>query len=249
MNGYDLSRSWFNFRFENPTIVRAIHTELYFFVIDKWNRLGQKDSFGLPTQFTMDALGIGSYNTYKKAFSDLVEWGFITVVQSSSNQYQAQIIALSKIDKATDKALDRATIASSKTDEATDEPTDKATDEPTDKALDTIVEQRTKNNKSRTISIEQRKQMFAQTIKCFSESYGREMLLDFYYYWSEESQTGGKLKFEMQKTWNLESRIRTWEKNSVKFERPKMISQTTKFNTLQDEYEKTIKNVIGSNGN
>jgi hypothetical protein len=100
---------------------------MYFFLIDKWNRLGQLDKFGLPTDMTMQALGISSYNTYKKALQDLVDFGFVKIISESKNQYQSRVVALSKIDKATDKALDKATI--------------KASDEATDKATDTIIEQ------------------------------------------------------------------------------------------------------------
>lgn len=74
------------------------------------NRLGWKEKFGLPSQMAMDAIGVSHYNTYSKAFSDLVEWGFFTVIQRSKNQYSANIIALSKNDEAHDKALDKAMI-------------------------------------------------------------------------------------------------------------------------------------------
>jgi hypothetical protein len=137
MNGYDLTRAWYNFKFDNPDKVKHIHSDFYFYLVDQWNRLGQKSTFGLPTSVTMEALQIGSYNTYKKALYDLVEFGFVKIVCESKNQHQSKIVALSEIDKATDKALDKATI--------------KASDEATDKATDTIIkqetiQQRTKNN-------------------------------------------------------------------------------------------------------
>lgn len=127
MNGYDLTRNWFNFKFENQDKVKAIHTDFYIYLVDQWNRLGQKSNFGLPTSMTMQVLGIGSYNTYKKVLEELISFGFIILVKESKNQHQSKLIALSKTDKALDKALDKATI--------------KATDEPTDKAIDTIDKQ------------------------------------------------------------------------------------------------------------
>lgn len=135
MNGYDLTRAWYNFKFDNSKLVRPIHSDLFFFIIDKWNRLGQKKEFGLPTDSTLEMLGIGSYNTYKKALYGLVQFGFIKIVADSKNQHHAKVIALSKIDKATDKALDKATI------KAIDKATDEAVDKATDKAIDTIIEQ------------------------------------------------------------------------------------------------------------
>jgi hypothetical protein len=137
MNGYDLSRQWFNFRYENRDKVRAIHSELYFYIVDLWNRLGQKDSFGLPTNVTMECLGVGSYSTFKNALQDLVDFGFVKIVKESKNQHYSRIIALTKSDKATVKALDKATI--------------KASDEAGDKPTDTIIKQGTMNKEQVTI--------------------------------------------------------------------------------------------------
>lgn len=46
MNGYNLTRSWFNYKFENPKKVRHVHSDMYFYIVDLWNRLGQKKEFG-----------------------------------------------------------------------------------------------------------------------------------------------------------------------------------------------------------
>lgn len=107
MNGYNLTRKWFDFKFDNPGVARSSHTELYFYIVDLWNRLGQKEKFGLPTAVTMECLGIGSYNTYKKTLNDLIEFGFVILIQESLNQYKSKIIAISNNDKATDKATDK----------------------------------------------------------------------------------------------------------------------------------------------
>lgn len=66
--------------------------------------------FGLPTTMTMEAIGIKSYNTYSKTFNELVEFGFFNLIEKSTNQYSANIIALSNFNKALDKALDKAFI-------------------------------------------------------------------------------------------------------------------------------------------
>lgn len=127
MNGYKLTRNWFDYKFENPSKVRAIHTDFYIYLVDQWNRLGKKDEFGLPTSYTMECLGIGSYNTYKKTLSDLVSFGFVKIVKDSKNQHISKIIALSKYDEASDKPNDKAL--------------DEATIKASDKATDTIIKQ------------------------------------------------------------------------------------------------------------
>lgn len=108
MNGYELSRNWFDWCFENPEKIKPNHTALYFFAVEHCNRLGWKDKFGMPTTMAMEAIGIKSYNTYINTLNDLVDWGFIKMVQRSKNQYSANIVALSNFDKAVDKAVDKA---------------------------------------------------------------------------------------------------------------------------------------------
>jgi len=110
MNSYELYRSFFDWCFENPQKVSPNHVAIYCFSVEHCNRLGWKKNFGLPTTMVMEAVGIKSYNTYSKSFNDLVEFGFITLVEKSRNQYSANIIALSKFNKALDKALDKAMI-------------------------------------------------------------------------------------------------------------------------------------------
>lgn len=110
MNSYELSRSWFDYSFENPDKVKPIHTAIYFFAIEHCNRLGWKDKFGFPTTMVMEAIGVKSYNTYIKALNELVEFGFIKMIQVSKNQHSANIVAISKNVKANNKALDKALI-------------------------------------------------------------------------------------------------------------------------------------------
>lgn len=110
MNTYELSRKYFDWCFENPERIKPIHTALYFFIIEHCNRLGWKQKFGLPTSMAKEAIGVDSYNTYIKAFNDLVEFGFIQLIEKSRNQYSSNIIAISNFNKSTNKALDKALV-------------------------------------------------------------------------------------------------------------------------------------------
>lgn len=110
LTGYELSRDWFDFCFENPELIKPNHTALYFFAVEHYNRLGGKDKFGFPSTMAMEAVGIKSYNTYIKTLNDLVSFGAVKMIERSKNQYSANIIALSKFNKALDKALDKAFI-------------------------------------------------------------------------------------------------------------------------------------------
>lgn len=109
-NGYELSRAWWDFCFENPEKIKPNHTALYFFAIEHCNRLGWKEKFGLPTTMVKEAIGIKSYNTYISTLRDLVEWKFIKMIEVSKNQHSSNIIALSNFNKALNNALDKALI-------------------------------------------------------------------------------------------------------------------------------------------
>lgn len=108
LNGYELSRNWFDFCFENTGIVTPTHTALYFFSIEHCNRLGWKEKFGMPTSMSMDAIGVKNWRTYSKAFDDIVEWGFWQLVEKSKNQYSATVIAIVKNTQPNTKALTKA---------------------------------------------------------------------------------------------------------------------------------------------
>lgn len=113
MNGYELSRNWFNFCFDNPELIKPIHSAIFFFAVEHCNRLGGKEKFGFPSQMTMEAIGVKKHQTYSAALNDLEDWGFITFVERSKNQWSANIISLSAVPKkgkARGKALDKATI-------------------------------------------------------------------------------------------------------------------------------------------
>lgn len=108
LKGYDLSRTFFNWCFENPEKVNPNHIAMYFFIVEHCNRLGWKEKFGLPTTMVKDAIGIRNYRTYINTLNDLVDFGFIKMIEKSKNQYSSNIIAIVKNTKAPAKALDKA---------------------------------------------------------------------------------------------------------------------------------------------
>jgi hypothetical protein len=59
-------------------------------------------------------------------------------------------------------------------------------------------------------NIEERKKDFALALKPFLEEYGKELLNDFYFYWTEHGENDKKLRFEKEKTFGISQRLRTW---------------------------------------
>ena len=101
-------KGWFDFCFENPEKISPNHTALYFFILSHSNRLGWKKKVGLPSTMAKEAIGIKSYKTYIKTLNELVEFGFIEMLEKSKNQFSSNIIAIVNFTKAPTKALTKA---------------------------------------------------------------------------------------------------------------------------------------------
>lgn len=110
INGYDLSRNFWNWAFDNPEKISPNHAAVYFFAIEHCNRLGWKEKFGFPSQMAMDAIGIKKHSTYIRYFRDLVKYGFFTLIQESKNQYSSNIISLANALPKKGEALDKAIV-------------------------------------------------------------------------------------------------------------------------------------------
>ena len=94
MNGYELSRRWFDFAFENQDKVFPRHGILYFWLIELNNRLGWVENFKIPLDTAGAAIGIERLQTTRETLLDLVNWGFVKLVVKSPNQYVANVISL-----------------------------------------------------------------------------------------------------------------------------------------------------------
>jgi hypothetical protein len=66
-------------------------------------------------------------------------------------------------------------------------------------------------------NIDSRKLKFAATLKPFVDEFGRDTLKDFYDYWTEPNKSNTKFRQELEKTWSLDRRIKTWIKNESNF--------------------------------
>lgn len=143
MDIFKLYRVFWNWCFENPSKIKPTHIAMYSFAIEHCNRLGWKKDFGFPTTMVMEAIGVRSYSVYKTHLDDLVDFGFIEMIEISKNQYSANIIALKENDKAPTNALDKALIKHTSKQV-------QSTRQSTHQSIDSIDIQRTKNKEQRT---------------------------------------------------------------------------------------------------
>lgn len=221
MNGYELSRAWFDFCFENPEKINPAHSAIYLFAIEHCNRLGWKEKFGFPSQMTMDALGIKKHQTYIKYFNDIVNWGFFKLIQKSKNQYSSNIISLNantKKGKALDKAIIKHTAKQTESNsQSTRQSNGSIIKQINNKQLTiehTLELIKIINNHISKLPITEKQNIFKIEIKEYSEQYDINLLKDFYNYWSEPTNDKKKIRKDLEKTWDTGRRLSTWFKNS-----------------------------------
>lgn len=68
-----------------------------------------------------------------------------------------------------------------------------------------------------TPPITRRREKFYQSLVPYVQKYGREMVRDFYDYWTEPNKSNSKMRFELERTWDLSRRLSTWERRDSKF--------------------------------
>lgn len=206
MNSYELSRKWFNWCFENPEKIKPNHTALYFFCVEHCNRLGWKQKFGLPTTMAKEAIGIKSYNTYINTLNDLVEWGFIEMIERSKNQYSSNIVTLSNFDKALDESLDKALIKH-----------DTKHCQSTEQSIDSIDKQET----SKPINNKQVPSLESLELFFDSNGYTKESARAMFQYYEEGRGPNGRVwkdgRGNTVKNWKMKARS-VWFKDEHKKE-------------------------------
>jgi hypothetical protein len=69
-------------------------------------------------------------------------------------------------------------------------------------------------------NIKDRKQKFASSLVPFVELYGKELVRQFYEYWTEHGPKDKKMRFEKQTSFNLELRIKRWNQKQVDAKKP-----------------------------
>jgi len=68
--------------------------------------------------------------------------------------------------------------------------------------------------KEKGLSLSDRTKKFKEELTPFVEKYGKDMIFAFFDYWSEPDKAKTKMRYEMQKTWSIAGRLRTWERRN-----------------------------------
>lgn len=193
------------FKMSEDNRLSPYHISMYHALFIIWNECGFDSELSINRNDVMKLSKIGNANTYTKVLKELTEFGYV-VYKPSYNPLIGSKVTIITFDKGTVKGSSKGSSKGS----------DKGTGKGTGKGGDTLYKQ-LNNITIKQLNISERKLKFSSTLSPFLEIYGKEMLNEFYLYWTEPNQSNTKLKFEMEKTWSVERRLITWRKNDDKF--------------------------------
>jgi len=82
-----------------------------------------------------------------------------------------------------------------------------------DKVFAHLMERYTKKQYKLQDNLEKRLEKFSKSLDDYIDNYEVEVLEDFMEYWTEPNKSGTKMRFELEKTWSLSRRLKTWNRN------------------------------------
>lgn len=85
-----------------------------------------------------------------------------------------------------------------------------------------------------------RKLKFSSTLQPFLNIYGKDLLNDFYRYWTEPNKSQTKFRQELEKTWDLERRLSKWAQNDKQFNEQKTKHANSKTTESLTDYLKRV---------
>lgn len=77
--------------------------------------------------------------------------------------------------------------------------------------------------------IEIRKEHFYHSLMPFVGQYGDDMIADFFDYWSEPNRSNTKMRFELEKTWDVSRRLRRWAAQDNNYQQFKTHGDTDRY--------------------
>ena len=80
--------------------------------------------------------------------------------------------------------------------------------------LDKSILKCVSNTQSKEDYIKEEESKLYISISPFVETYGKDMCRKFYEYWSEPNKSKTKLKYQMERTWDISKRIKRWSDNN-----------------------------------
>jgi hypothetical protein len=88
-------------------------------------------------------------------------------------------------------------------------------------------------------TIEDRKAEFKNSLSHFLNDFEKDLLNEFYKYWTEHGEKDRKMRFEKERSFNIKLRLEKWLKNSIEWKKEKSSAQK------ESAGDRLIKNVLG----
>lgn len=76
-----------------------------------------------------------------------------------------------------------------------------------------IIKENTNVSKKNDFSLDKAREEFKSSIKPFVDKYGNDMCNDFFEYWTEPTQNGKKMRYQLERTWEIGRRLARWNHN------------------------------------
>lgn len=185
---------------------RTVDIALYFYLLKVNNDCSWKEYFKRNNRKIQVDLDI-SFNTLKEGRNRLKNARLIDF--KTKNGDANVMYTLSNIDEVIDKVTNEVPtrLVPSKDKLNQTKPNNNLIDE---KPAATVVATPPK----KIVDIEIRKQDFYDDCAMFVEKYGKDMIREFFEYWTEPNKSGKKMRFEDQKFFDMNRRLTTWASKS-----------------------------------
>lgn len=96
-------------------------------------------------------------------------------------------------------------------------------------------------------NLQKRSERFQSEILKYTPTYQRSMLEAFFQYWSEPNRSKTKMRFEMEKTWDIARRLRTWASRDKGF-KPRYGRQEVSKDKIRENAQRTLEILEAKNG-
>lgn len=90
-------------------------------------------------------------------------------------------------------------------------------------------------------TLPKRKEEFYNSLVPYFEQYGKETVLSFFTYWTEPNRSHTKMRYELEKTWDVSLRLATWAKRETQFNTGNPTERTI------NAAEEAIKELLAAN--
>ena len=206
---------------------------LYFFILDECNKRDWPDAIELPNGRILFETGL-SERALVESRNRLQQKGFITF-ESGSRRSKSPTYCLQYEGKKVGKNVGKTV---GKTEGKTGGKTGGKTHSRDNNVRgDSINKTKTKTKettpngvakkdaaKAATLS---RKKQFYESLVPYVEKYGKEMIREFYDYWSEMNRSETAMRFEQQPTWVTKRRLSTWANREKNYKSNGTTNRTT----------------------